>query len=172
MHSLDNVPETASWWVPISMTNGGDPKFSLKDRLPIVWLTPKVTSMAIEGPNDSNTWILVNLEYSGYYRVNYDRLGWELLSEQLVRNHTVIPALNRAQLIDDVFTLCHIKILPYEVSLRLIEYLAHAEEEPFVRSVAVGHVGRIQQMMEMQHINNDYLTVRFPDLHFIICYSC
>jgi hypothetical protein len=146
------------------MTNGEDPKFTLKDRLPVVWLTPKVPSITTEGPNDGNTWILVNLEYSGYYRVNYDRLGWELLSEQLMRNHTVIPTLNRAQLIDDVFTLCHIKILPYEVSMRLIEYLGHAEEEAFVRSVAVGHVGRIQQMMAMQQISNDYLAVRFS--HF------
>ncbi|KZS20695.1 Uncharacterized protein APZ42_012540 [Daphnia magna] len=139
------------------MTNGADPKFSLDDRIPVVWLTPKVPSVAIKGPDDTNVWILVNLQYSGYYRVNYDRLGWELLSEQLIRNHTVIPPLNRAQLIDDVFTLCHVKTLPYEVSVRLVEYLGRAEEENFVRSVAVGHVGRIKQMMALQGIHDEKL---------------
>lgn len=143
------------------MTTGADPKFSMADRIPVVWLTPKVPSAAIEGPNNTNTWILVNLQYSGYYRVNYDLLGWQLLSEQLMRNHTVIPALNRAQLIDDVFTLCHIKILPYDVSLELIEYLGKAEEENFVRSVAVGHVGRIQQMMAVQELHDERLAVRY-----------
>lgn len=141
-----NFTQLPLWWVPISLTYGDAPSFTLKDRQPVVWLSPNRPSVPIDGPNSSDVWTLLNLEYSGYYRVNYDQLGWQLLADQLMRNYTVIPPMNRAQLIDDVFTMCHVKILPYQVALKFIEYLAHADDEAgFVRSVAAGHVGRIQE---------------------------
>lgn len=137
------------------MTDGSAMKFAAEDKLPVVWLTPQRPSVAIPGPEENYQWILLNLEYSGYYRVNYDRLNWELLSGQLVRNFTAIPPLNRAQLIDDVFVLGHANILPYDVALNLIEYLGQTnDEETYIRSVAAGHVNRIEQTIMLQSFSN------------------
>uniref|UniRef100_A0A4W5LNV5 ERAP1-like C-terminal domain-containing protein n=1 Tax=Hucho hucho TaxID=62062 RepID=A0A4W5LNV5_9TELE len=50
-------------------------------------------------------WVLANLQVSGYYRVNYDMDNWERLLNQLTTDHTVIPLINRAQIVDDAFNL-------------------------------------------------------------------
>ena len=139
------------------MTDRSAVKSAAENKLPVVWLSPNRTSATIEGPKDSNNWILLNLEYSGYYRVNYDLLGWELLSAQLRRNHTVIPSLNRAQLIDDAFVMGHAGILSYEVAKRLIQYLAQADEKTYIRSVAAGHLNRMEQKMMLQFEITDKL---------------
>lgn len=146
----DKLKEPYLWWVPVSMTSGSAPSFTLNDRLPKIWLTPKRPSVTIDGPNNSAIWVLVNLEYSGYYRVNYDEIGWKLLAHQLLMNHTAIPPLNRAQLVDDAFVLLRSNLTSYEVAMNLIEYLGKVEEEDYIRSVAVSHVNRIEQELILQ----------------------
>lgn len=135
------------------MTSGAAPSFSLTDRLPKVWLSPKRPTVAIDGPNGNDIWVLVNLEYCGYYRVNYDETGWNLLADQLLKNHTAIPLLNRAQLIDDAFVLAKSKYVSYPVIMKLIEYLGQVDEDNYVRSVASGHVNRIEQGLIFQNLN-------------------
>ncbi|KAF6197506.1 hypothetical protein GE061_020132 [Apolygus lucorum] len=41
--------------------------------------------------------------YKGLYRVQYDSITWDLLLDQLGKNRSVIPAINRAMLIGDAF---------------------------------------------------------------------
>lgn len=61
----------------------------------------------------------------GYYRVNYDNTNWGLIAAYLnSENYTNINAINRAQLIDDAFTLSRSGRLQYEVVLKLFEYLS------------------------------------------------
>lgn len=97
---------------------------------------------------------MLNLEYHGYYRVNYDEIGWQLLAQQLMKNYSVIPPINRAQLIDDVFVFGHSNLTSYKSALKLIEYLGQTDQElSYVRSVAAGHVGRIQQSIEDPYQN-------------------
>lgn len=36
-----------------------------------------------------NNWVLMNLNITGYYRVNYDTENWERLLNQLTENHEV-----------------------------------------------------------------------------------
>lgn len=104
--------------------------------------------------NGSITWLMLNLEYHGYYRVNYDEIGWQLLAQQLMKNYSVIPPINRAQLIDDVFVFGHSNLTSYKSALKLIEYLGQTDQElSYVRSVAAGHVGRIQQSIEDPYQN-------------------
>lgn len=60
---------------------------------------------------------------TGYYRVNYDHENWKLLIKQLHKKHHDIHALNRAQLIDDSFTLAIDKKVSYVVPFSLMTYL-------------------------------------------------
>ena len=131
---------SASWWVPISMTNGEERKFSPNDLLPVAWLSPRKPSMEFQGTMGNNTWVLVNQQAGNYYRVNYDKQNWDLLSEQLMRNHTVIPFITRSQLVDDAFVLGHAKIITYDIALDMIRYLSNTNDDLLIRRVAQSHI--------------------------------
>ena len=72
------------------MTDSDTLQFDLtantKDRTPIVWLTPRKPSIEIEGPKDNDAWVIVNIESSGYYRVNYDNRNWQLLAKRIEKS--------------------------------------------------------------------------------------
>ena len=48
--------------------------------------------------------------------------------DQLLRNHTAIHVINRAQIIDDAFNLARSNLLDYETALNVTGYL-HKEVE-------------------------------------------
>ncbi|KAL4216276.1 hypothetical protein ACF0H5_024001 [Mactra antiquata] len=72
-------------------------------------------------------WILGNVKYTGYYRINYEIPMWQKLIEQLNQNHTVISRPNRAGLIGDAFNLARASLLDYSLALNLTTYLHHEE---------------------------------------------
>lgn len=39
--------------------------------------------------NSDHDWVILNLNMTGYYRVNYDKLGWKKLNQQLEKDHKV-----------------------------------------------------------------------------------
>nr|XP_012232606.1 PREDICTED: aminopeptidase N-like [Linepithema humile] len=51
---------------------------------------------------DDNYCVIVNVNQTGYYRVNYNSEGWLRLAQCLRKNYTV-HVLNQAQIIDDAF---------------------------------------------------------------------
>lgn len=57
--------------------------------------------------NDRNRrkWIYANIDFMGYFRVNYDEQNWLKITAQLKRDHTKFTALERATLLFDSFTL-------------------------------------------------------------------
>ena len=160
------------WWIPISMTDARRPDFSQEGVYPRVWLTPDRPTLEIpyfppvsrhqESGDEESTWILLNGEFSGYTRVLYDDQNWRLLSRQLVLNHTVIPQVTRAQLIDDAFTLALAELLDYQVVLELIEYLTVINDE-FVRTTTQFHL----KWMKERTRKNESLAELFDVRQFI-----
>ena len=57
------------------------------------------------------TWIKANVNASGYYRVNYEPAIWTSLIRVLTTQPTAFSPADRAQLIDDAFTLAWYLIL-------------------------------------------------------------
>lgn len=49
-----------------------------------------------------NDWVLVNLNITGYYRVNYDTENWERLLNQLTENHKVKTQRHVSEITDPV----------------------------------------------------------------------
>ncbi|XP_066246171.1 aminopeptidase N-like [Euwallacea similis] len=75
----------------------------------------------------NESWILVNIEETGFFRVNYDFHNWNLLTHQLRRNPNKIPVSNRGHLIDDAFQLANIGHINYTIAFNLVKYLTIAE---------------------------------------------
>ncbi|MED6236322.1 hypothetical protein ATANTOWER_007459 [Ataeniobius toweri] len=59
----------------------------------------------------------------GFYRVNYDEGNWERLIAKLSSSHQDIPVINRAQIIDDAFSLAKANIANTTLALRTTTFL-------------------------------------------------
>ncbi|XP_032687756.1 glutamyl aminopeptidase-like [Odontomachus brunneus] len=71
-----------------------------------------------------NDFIIVNIEQLGYYRVNYNNQNWRRIYSFLnYNNFTLVPVLNRAQLINDAYYFATNGKLDSAIFFRLIEYL-------------------------------------------------
>ncbi|XP_040198386.1 aminopeptidase N-like [Rana temporaria] len=68
-------------------------------------------------------WILVNIDVTGYYRVNYDDRNWDNLLNQLNTDQSKIPLINRAQIIDDAFNLARAKHISTTRALDTTKFL-------------------------------------------------
>ncbi|XP_051978898.1 aminopeptidase N-like isoform X2 [Xyrauchen texanus] len=91
------------------------------------WLLER-TAFHNEMKTTGNEWVLVNLNITGYFRVNYDTDNWEHLLNQLTENHKVIPVINRAQIVDDAFNLARAKMIPVTLALSTTKYLFQERE--------------------------------------------
>lgn len=113
-------------YVPITIATSLNANFS--NTLPDFWLVPKIntTRRPISGLNDSSTWIILNKQQVGYYRVKYDRENWKLLEDALKSpNFEKIHNLNRVALIDDAFNLARAGEQDFNIALDLMLYLCN-----------------------------------------------
>ncbi|KAM5168047.1 aminopeptidase Q isoform 2-T2 [Callospermophilus lateralis] len=111
-----------TWIVPILWIKNGAPQS-------LVWLDKSSKVFPEMQVSDSDQdWVILNLNMTGYYRVNYDKLGWKKLSQQLVKDPKAIPVIQRLQLIDDAFSLSKSNYIEIETALDLTKYLAEEDE--------------------------------------------
>ncbi|XP_071569030.1 aminopeptidase N-like [Temnothorax nylanderi] len=116
--------DKTQWYVPINFVTEEDPEEVLPADRKSRWLIPEEV-MSIENLNKTK-WILFNKDQTGYYRVNYDKENWVLLSEYLLTSdYKNISATNRAQLIDDALNLARAGRLKYTTALNITSYLSN-----------------------------------------------
>lgn len=134
--------ETSSnlWWVPINYVVGSNPVFT--DTKPDLWLAGEkevtIESDTAPKPWTTNDWIVVNIQETSYYRVNYDDNLWNLLIQQLNGNNfDQIHVLNRAQLVDDSLNLARAGKISYDVPFGILEYLI--KESDYIPWASVSH---------------------------------
>ncbi|XP_043263382.1 uncharacterized protein LOC122403732 [Colletes gigas] len=117
------------WWIPINYATKSEPDFSKTK--PTHWLRPSDENITIKGI-EVDDWLIVNLQHTGYYRVNYDVTNWNKILEYLNSdNYTKIHVGNRIQLIGTAWSLVNLKQLHSSVFVELINYL-HRETDPVV----------------------------------------
>ncbi|XP_041820045.1 thyrotropin-releasing hormone-degrading ectoenzyme-like [Chelmon rostratus] len=114
------------WQVPLTVAVGNASAVGSES---LIWINNKTETHRI-GQMDDKTWLLGNINQTGYFRVNYDLQNWKLLIQQLHNNPQIISVGNRAGLIDDAFNLARAGYLPQGVPLQLIGYLP--EETSFL----------------------------------------
>uniref|UniRef100_A0A8D2CV39 Aminopeptidase n=1 Tax=Sciurus vulgaris TaxID=55149 RepID=A0A8D2CV39_SCIVU len=116
------LAHNGTWIVPILWIKNG----AIQS---LVWLDKSSKVFPEMQVSDSDQdWVILNLNMTGYYRVNYDKLGWKKLSQQLVKDPKVIPVIHRLQLIDDAFALSKNNYTEIETALDLTKYLAEEDE--------------------------------------------
>lgn len=145
--------ENTLWWIPITYTSKTEKNFD--DTKPKLWLNGK--DYQTYDSIDSSQWLLVNLQQTGYYRVNYDIDNWKLISDHL-NDPTIykeIPITNRAQLIDDVLSLARSGYLDYSVALDLTRYVVH-ENDTIPWKSFLGKMSYIHGMMRKEKDYGDF----------------
>ncbi|KAL5273651.1 hypothetical protein ACFFRR_000416 [Megaselia abdita] len=93
------------------------------------WLKNVSSSISLPEEVSSDDWIVVNINQTGYYRVNYDDKSWDKLTNVMVKRHLELPTRNRAQIVDDLFNLADKGYIKnYTKILDLLEYFKNEEE--------------------------------------------
>ncbi|NXW42897.1 AMPE aminopeptidase, partial [Nyctiprogne leucopyga] len=111
--------------------------FGYKWNIPVKWRLGSSTnytfyntsdSAGITMPSTPNSFVNVNPDHIGFYRVNYDSQNWARLSTLLVSNHRDFSAADRAGILDDVFALARAGLVNYSVPLELTKYLINESD--------------------------------------------
>ena len=112
------------WFIPITYTSKSHSANSLQ---PKIWLQKKKTfDILIDGLHPSS-YLLVNVERMGYYRVQYDEANWMLISKELSRMDpsSNISPISRAMLMNDATIFLTRNMLRARIFLELMKHLEH-----------------------------------------------
>ncbi|XP_064471672.1 aminopeptidase N-like [Ornithodoros turicata] len=124
--SLDPEERSSNqlWPIPITFVTSDDLHFN--KTTPLFWLKDKEGQL--ENLPDPHHWVMVNNQFLGYFKVNYDQKNWELIVRQLLWNHSYIHLLNRAQVHNDLFDLAKAGMVNYTIALDSTKYLSKEQE--------------------------------------------
>lgn len=139
------------WWIPISYTDR-------KSRLTKIWMKKEREVTVVDVKTSPGDWLLLNVNQTGFYRVNYDEENWRLLTDQLQRDYKHFDPKNRAQMIDDSLNLARSGHLSYEIALNLTTYLV--KEKDYVPWRAAFVIFDYLQIMFQKSAHFDKLKVR------------
>ncbi|XP_060860636.1 aminopeptidase N-like [Metopolophium dirhodum] len=118
--------DTSKWFIRLSYTTNKEKNFDTKSA-PTVWLNPFVNETVIPIDDDVE-WYIFNVQSTGFYRVNYTEDNWLSLIKQLNDSPKEVHILNRAQLIDDSFSLAKAGLLNYKIPMSFTQYLEKEDD--------------------------------------------
>ncbi|XP_062347187.1 thyrotropin-releasing hormone-degrading ectoenzyme [Cinclus cinclus] len=151
------------WQIPLTIAVGNTSHISSEA---IIWVSNKSEHHRIPALEEAS-WLLGNINQTGYFRVNYDIRNWRLLINQLTRNHEVISVSNRAGLIDDAFNLARAGYLPQNIPLEIMRYLS--EEKDFLpwhaASRALYPLDKLLDRTESYNIFNEYILRQVASMY-------
>lgn len=109
-------PDMPKWWIQITYKSKNSVTSS-------VWMKAEEEVIISDLSVSPDHWLLVNVNQTGFYRVNYDAKNWEMLIQQLLHDHTIFDSKNRAQMLDDAMNLAAAGHLSYDIALNVTRYL-------------------------------------------------
>jgi aminopeptidase N len=105
-----NENDTTRWFIPISYVSSQNP---IGSEIPEYWISNTEKQITLENVVAEDEYIYVNVNRTGYYRVNYDQVGWKTI----IKNLAVFSDVTRAQLIDDSFNLARADLTGYDIPI-------------------------------------------------------
>ncbi|XP_008508865.2 aminopeptidase N [Equus przewalskii] len=132
------------WIVPISsIRNGAQQKE--------YWLQGEAQNQSELFRTTADEWVLLNLNVTGYYQVNYDEDNWRKIQTQLQTNPSAIPVINRAQVIYDAFNLASAQKVPVTLALNNTLFLS-GETEYIPWQAALSSLSYFQLMFDRTEV--------------------
>ncbi|CAF3718849.1 unnamed protein product [Rotaria sp. Silwood1] len=139
-------PYNYQWYIPFQFKS-----LSLSSSN-IIWFNEKQINITISSNIQSNEWILVNPNLLSFFRTNYDIRNWQMIIEQLKNDHENFTIVERAGLIDDLFTLARANILPLSLVLDMLDYTRLERAYIVWERIFVG-INYIEQMIITSYSN-------------------
>ncbi|XP_030856224.1 aminopeptidase N isoform X2 [Strongylocentrotus purpuratus] len=131
------------WYVYLTYTQATNPDFTTPHSM---WIEKEPWALVnLSSSMGADDWYLANIQQFGFFRVNYDDENWARLSQQLVQQHEVFPNENRAQLINDAFSLARVGRVDYPIALNLTLYM-DKENDYIPWEAALGVISYITDM--------------------------
>jgi len=145
------------WWVPITYTTTRHSNF--ENTTNAIWSTPEspVVSFEIDDAQYPGNALIVNIQQTGFYRVNYNPENWNMISKVLIDNHTSIHVMNRAQVLDDAMNLARSNRLEYDSALKQTEYLRN-EKEYVPWTSAISGFSYLDEMLGRDQIYGEFAS--------------
>lgn len=163
------------WSIPITYVTNENPTDVKRE-----WFHHTLNEIVIP-VSESVEWIKFNKDQVGYYRVKYETDMWKSLNNALERDVESMTALDRAHLLNDVFSLAEGLQVPYDTALTMTKYLK--SEKHFVPwDVASSKLNSIKNLLYFTEVypkfkkylsdlvNDAYESVTWdvnPDEHLI-----
>ncbi|NXN79471.1 AMPE aminopeptidase, partial [Bombycilla garrulus] len=127
------------WNIPVKWRLGGSSNYTFYNAS---------DSGGIQIATSPDTFLKVNPDHIGFFRVNYDSQNWATLSRLLLQNHTLnFSAADRAGILDDAFSLARPGLVNYTVPLELTQYLRN-ETDYLPWNRAISSVTYLANMLE------------------------
>ncbi|XP_037798468.1 aminopeptidase N-like [Penaeus monodon] len=133
------------WWVPLTYTTQSEANFNQTQAK--LWMKDSEDYIIVLSLPPTDQWVIFNLQETGYYRVNYDDHNWNLIIQQLKKDHRVISPINRAQIINDAMNVAKAGRLNYDIAIGVYAYLRN-EEEYLPWATGVSELTYIERMFK------------------------
>lgn len=137
----------SKWIIPVSYTTKNEQNFT--DTIPKLWLESRDSfNVTLDKNFNNQTWILVNPQQAGLYRVHYDDNNWKLLQQALHADQ--LPTRVSAQLLDDALHLSYANILPYASAMDMVKMLTsqNKTEIVIISDTILRHFENIFQLLD------------------------
>ncbi|XP_063593106.1 aminopeptidase N-like [Penaeus indicus] len=133
------------WWVPLTYTTQSEANFNQTQAS--LWMKDSEDHVTVSSLPPKDQWVIFNLQQTGYYRVNYDDHNWNLIIQQLKKDHQVICPVNRGQIINDAMNLARAGHLSYKIAIDAYAYL-RKEDEYLPWTTGVNQLHYIESMFK------------------------
>ncbi|XP_066459186.1 aminopeptidase Q [Eleutherodactylus coqui] len=132
-----------TWIIPIFWVKNGAEQ-------PLIWLDTQSKNVPEMKTTSDDEWIILNINVTGYYRINYDAKNWNSIAKKLEEDIWHLPVVSRAQMMDDAFILANAGYMEYETTLNLTRYL-EKEMEILVWYRVLKHLNNDKKSMLTYH---------------------
>ena len=151
--------DDGTWWIPLNMVTMDNPEFNqtaADDRISLKGEASKSVHIDhIQGFNPDK-WFIVNIQQTGYFRVNYDTNNWIRIIDQLQTDPSVIHVLNRAAMLDDIFVLSKTGDANYELAFSMATYLMQ-ESDYIPWASALSHFDHLDRMIHSNKTSSNLM---------------
>ncbi|KAG5890983.1 hypothetical protein JTB14_037969 [Gonioctena quinquepunctata] len=120
---LYNGSDDTQWYIPISYTIFiGSNNLALPGR---IWLLPGNDEIILSNVLLDDSWIIINTESSGYYRVHYDTTLWKKIEARLNNDQQAIDDITKSRMINDILNLARANELTYAKAFEKLSFLKY-----------------------------------------------